>query len=376
MSLPIVICEKQNVDIDALVEQNISISKIDWDSFETSWDFKTHPLVKTNQDMYNAEKSIPGYDNILNKDQYIEYVFENWEVETEDNFFKLKANEEELNRIFIEIYGLQDELTSEVEDKDVTIRRADLGRDVRSFVSYAVGCMFGRYSLDVDGLAFAGGEWVADKYKTYIPVKDNILPIADTEYLDDDIVTRFVEFVKVVYGKGTLEENLDFIANALGGKGNTSREVIRNYFLHDFYKDHVKIYQKRPIYWLFDSGKEDGFKALIYMHRYDVDTVGRVRTDYLHKTQAAIEGAIDNADNIIGSSAATNDKAKAIKSKEKLVKQLNETRLYDQAIAHIAYKHITIDFDDGVMVNYAKFQGIEVANEGKKTVEIDLLGKI
>jgi type II restriction/modification system DNA methylase subunit YeeA len=208
--------------------------------------------------------------------------FKEWERECEERFQTLKRNEEELNRIFIDIYGLQDELTPEVEDKDVTVRRADLGREIRSLISYAVGCMFGRYSLDVEGLVFAGGDWDAGKYTTFVPDKDNILPICDDEYFDDDILGRFVDFVRVVYGADTLEENMRFIADALGGKG-TPREVIRSYFINDFYKDHLKIYQKRPIYWLFDSGKKNGFKALIYMHRYEHDLLARMRTDYVHE---------------------------------------------------------------------------------------------
>jgi type II restriction/modification system DNA methylase subunit YeeA len=247
-----------------LASKNISISKADWDSFETSWDFQKHPLIKF---------------KIENVKCRIEDAFIAWQNFTESQFTQLKSNEEELNRIFIEIYGLQDELTPEVEEKDVTIRKADLERDIKSFISYAVGCMLGRYSLDVEGLAYAGGDWDSSKYKTFIPDIDNIIPITDTEYFHDDIVTRFVEFVKIAFGADTLEENLDFIANALGTKGNTSREIIRQYFIKDFYKDHVKIYQKKPIYWLFDSGKENGFKALIYMHRYNQDTVARVRTD-------------------------------------------------------------------------------------------------
>ena len=213
--------------------------------------------------------------------------FAAWEAECNQRFNQLKANEEELNRIFIDIYGLQDELTPEVEDKDVTVRRADLTREIKSLLSYAVGCMFGRYSLDVDGLAYAGGKWDDSKYTTFIPDADNVLPITDEEYFTDDIVGRFVEFVKVVYGTDTLEDNLAFIAKALGVKGTSPRAVIRNYFLNGFYTDHVKIYQKRPIYWLYDSGKQNGFKALIYMHRYDENTIGRIRADYLFKMQRA-----------------------------------------------------------------------------------------
>lgn len=308
--------------------------------------------------------------------QLISDKFAAWQQECDDRFNQLKANEEELNRIFIDIYGLQDELTPEVEDKDVTVRRADLAREIRSLLSYAVGCMFGRYSLDVDGLAFAGGDWDADKYKTFLPDTDNVLPITDDAYFPDDIVTRLCDFVKTVYGAETLEENLDFIAKALGNKGASSREVIRNYFLNDFYKDHLKIYQKRPIYWLFDSGKQNGFKALIYLHRYDPDTVGRVRADYLHKQQGFLENAIANCDYTLETSQNARDKADATKKKDRLVKQLAETRLYDQALAHIALQRIPLDLDDGVKVNYEKFQGIEVAREGQKALKIDLLGKI
>lgn len=302
--------------------------------------------------------------------------FAAWQAECDARFNQLKANEEELNRIFIDIYGLQDELTPEVEDKDVTVRKADLAREIRSLLSYAVGCMFGRYSLDVEGLAYAGGEWDAGKYQTFLPDTDNVLPITDEAYFADDIVTRLVDFVRVVYGAETLEQNLDFIANALGNKGTTSREVIRSYFLNDFYKDHCKIYQKRPIYWLLDSGKQNGFKALIYLHRYDPDTVGRVRADYLHKQQGFLENAIANCDYTLETSQNARDKADATKKKDKLVKQLAETRLYDQALAHVALQRIPLDLDDGVKVNYEKFQGIEVKNEGTKAVKIDLLGKL
>ncbi|MDE6981245.1 MAG: restriction endonuclease, partial [Lachnospiraceae bacterium] len=286
----------------------------------------------------------------------------------------------------------------------VSIKRADLKRDIRSFISYAVGCMFGRYSLAREGLIFAGGQ-MEEVYnyhtgildgsslldgrfpldgKTYYYLEgsdyyvddDNIIPITDEEYFPDDIVTRFVEFVKIVYGEDTLEENLDFIASALNGKVATSREVIRNYFLKDFYADHLKVYQKRPIYWLFDSGKQNGFKALIYMHRYDADTVGRVRTDYLHQAQNYVETAIKSAQYTIDNSTSASEKSKATKAVTKYTKQLAEMQSYDEAIAHIANQRIEIDLDDGVKVNYAKFQGVEVAQEGKKALEVDLLAKI
>lgn len=299
-----------------------------------------------------------------------------WKTECDSRFNQLKINEEELNRIFINIYGLKDEIAPEVEDKNVTVRKADLSRDIRGFISYAVGCMFGRYSVDEEGLIYAGGEWNNSRYKTFIPDEDNCIPITDEEYFSDDIVGRFVEFVKAVYGADTLEENLDFIANALGNKGDTSREVIRNYFLKDFYADHLKVYQKRPIYWLFDSGKQNGFKALIYMHRYDADTVGRVRTDYLHRAQKYVETAMQSAQYTIDNASSASEKSKATKAVTKYTKQLAEMKIYDEAIAHIANKRIEIDLDDGVKVNYEKFQGVEVAQEGKKTLKVDLLAKI
>ena len=296
--------------------------------------------------------------------------YKEWEAECNERFQKLKRNEEELNRIFIDIYGLQDELTPEVEDKDVTVRKADLKREIKSLLSYAVGCMFGRYSLDEEGLVYAGGEWDISRYNTFIPSQDNCLVITDTPYFEDDIVSRFVEFVKVVYGKDTLEENLGFIANALGNKGNTSREVIRNYFLNDFFKDHCKIYQKRPIYWLFDSGKQNGFKALVYMHRWNADTIGNVRVEYLHRIQRVYEREIEREQDTIDNSNNSRDKAAAAKRKEKLLKQLKETKEYDAMIAHLALSRIDIDLDDGVKVNYEK---VQTGQDGKK---LPVLGKI
>ena len=296
--------------------------------------------------------------------------YKEWEAECNERFQKLKRNEEELNRIFIDIYGLQDELTPEVEDKDVTVRKADLKREIKSLLSYAVGCMFGRYSLDEEGLVYAGGEWDISRYNTFIPSQDNCLVITDTPYFEDDIVSRFVEFVKVVYGKDTLEENLGFIANALGNKGNTSREVIRNYFLNDFFKDHCKIYQKRPIYWLFDSGKQNGFKALVYMHRWNADTIGNVRVEYLHRIQRVYEREIEREQDTIDNSNNSRDKAAAAKRKEKLLKQLKETKEYDAMIAHLALSRIDIDLDDGVKVNYEK---VQTGQDGKK---LAVLGKI
>ena len=349
-SIPIKDEITMNPAIEKNAIKNIEISKVDWNSFETSWDFTYHPLA------HSATTVAEAYSK--------------WRTTCTERFDTLKANEEELNRIFIDIYGLQDELTPEVEDKDVTVRKADLQRDIKSFVSYAIGCMFGRYSLDVEGLAYASGEWDDSKYTTFIPDKDNCIPITDEEYFEDDIVGRFVEFVRCVYRVETLEENLDFIAKALGNKGNTSREIIRNYFVKDFYKDHLKTYQKRPIYWLYDSGKQDGFKALVYMHRYTADTTGIVRVDYLHKMQKIYTSEIDRMIDIAENSSNAREIAQAEKRKEKLVKQFKETKEYDEKIAHLAISRIAIDLDDGVKVNYEK---VQTGQDGKK---LGILGKI
>lgn len=349
LGLPIIIDESKKEVVESLARNNINISKIDWDSFETSWDFKTHPLLKP----------VP----------LISESFAQWSDECEKRFTRLKSNEEELNRIFIDIYSLQDELTPEVEDKDVTVRRADLTRDIKSLVSYAVGCMFGRYSLDVEGLAYAGGEWDGSKYKTFIPDPDNCIPVTDEEYFRDDIVVRFVDFIRTVYGADTLEENLTFIADALGTRGNTSRERIRNYFLNDFIKDHIKMYQKRPIYWLFDSGKQNGFRALVYMHRWNADTTGNVRVEYLHMLQRIYENEIRQSQDIVETGSGREVSA-AQKRIEKLTKQLKETHDFDEKIAHLALSRIDIDLDDGVKVNYEK---VQTGDDGKK---IEVLTKI
>ena len=331
-----------------LVSQNIALSKADWDSFETSWDFTRHPFIK----------AITKYPNMMDIGNiYLAECYDIWAGECEERFEKLKANEEELNRIFIDIYGLQDELTPEVEDKDVTVRRADLGRDVRSFISYAVGCMFGRYSPTYDGLAYAGGTWDDSKYNIYKPDADGIIPICDDEYFEDDIVSRFVEFVQVVYGDSSLEDNLRFIANALGGKGQP-KEVIRNYFLNDFYADHCKIYQKRPIYWLFDSGKKNGFKCLIYLHRYQPDTIARIRTDYVHEQQARYRTAIEGLEKQVAAATSTSERVKLTKQLNKVQAQDNELHQYEEKVHALADQMIKIDLDDGVKHNYEIFKDV------------------
>ena len=362
-------------NIEILVDRNIKNVASDWNSFETSWDFKKHPLIRN--------------------DSTISEAFTQWQAECDDRFNQLKANEEELNRIFIDIYGLQDELTPEVEDKDVTVRKADLQRDIKSLLSYAVGCMFGRYSIYKDGLIFAGEPYslqaFADKLndrpgtisaeelqrayrnegvevdEMFFPDADNVIPITDEEYLDDDIVSRLCDWLKVVYGADTLEANLDYIAKALGNKGGTSREIIRNYFLNDFFKDHCQTYSvtgsgKRPIYWLFDSGKQNGFKALVYLHRYTPDTIGNLRIDYLHKMQRVYESEINRMQDMMDHSGNAREVAAASKRKDKLAKQLKECREYDEKISHLALSRIELDLDDGVKVNYRKLQ---TAQDGK-----------
>ena len=351
-SVPLIVDERKKGNVNGLVKDCIIGGKKDWDSFETSWDFQIHPLVRLKDSM---KFTVTDRDN-KKESYFLQGAYRAWENECEERFNQLKANEEELNRIFIDIYGLQDELTPEVEDKDVTVRKADLQRDIKSLISYAVGCMFGRYSLDVEGLAYAGGDWDDSKYTTYPADKDNIIPICDDEYFDDDMVGRFVKFIETVYGSDTLEENLKFIADALGGKGQP-REVIRSYFLNDFYADHCKIYQKRPIYWLFDSGKKNGFKALIYMHRYQPDTIARIRTDYVHEQQSRYRTAIADMENRIAT-ASTSERVKLNKALNRLKDQDAELRTYEEKIHHLADQMIAIDLDDGVKVNYAKFQDV------------------
>ena len=374
-SVPVKKDEKNKGKIIEIAEGNVQLSERDWDSFETSWNFKKHPLLRNISTLSEA--------------------FTQWQTECDDRFNRLKANEEELNRIFIDIYGLQDELTPEVEDKDVTVRKADLQRDIKSLLSYAVGCMFGRYSTYKDGLLFAGEPYSLQAFvdkmnerpgtisseelerayrnegivvdEMFFPDADNVIPITDEEYLDDDIVSRLCAWLKAVYGADTLEANLDYIAKALGNKGSTSREIIRNYFLNDFFKDHCQTYSvtgsgKRPIYWLFDSGKQNGFKALVYLHRYTPDTIGNLRIDYLHKMQRVYESEINRMQDMMDHSGNAREVAAASKRKDKLAKQLKECREYDEKISHLALSRIELDLDDGVKVNYRKLQ---TAQDGK-----------
>lgn len=379
-NIPVIIDTNWEPLVERLVDENIKNSKIDWDSFEISWDFKRHPLV-TNTDTLLSNEQI-----------LLKNVYEKWAKIAEERFSTQKNNEERLNQIFINIYKLQRELKPIEEEKEVTIRKSVLSRDIRSLISYSVGCMFGRYSLDQSGLVLAGQDF-KEKFVyssvpssvdglsglnslnlgkgacylkrdendavrcSFEPDEDGIIPICDDEYFNDDIVGRFVKFVEVVYGKETLEENLQFIANALGGSG-TSREIIRNYFINSFYADHLKVYQKRPIYWLFDSGKKNGFKCLVYMHRYQPDTIARIRTDYVHEQQSRYRTAIADLQSRIDNAVSTSDRVKLSKKLKTIQEQDEELRFYEEKIHHLADQMIKIDLDDGVKVNYAKFQDV------------------
>lgn len=396
---PVGMCAEKAKTIESLSKENVTVSKADWNQFENSWNFTTHPLVSMSKGLWDATATAAAmdyyYGYLPEASCPLEVCYLLWQGQCNERFNKLKANEEELNRIFIDIYGLQDELTPEVEDKDVTVRKADLPRDIKSLLSYAVGCMFGRYSIYKDGLLFAGEPYSLQAFvdklndrpgtvsaeelerayrnegvvvdEMFFPDKDNVIPITDEEYLDDDIVARLCDWLKAVYGAATLEENLNFIAKALGNKGSTSREVIRNYFLNDFFKDHCQTYSvtgsgKRPIYWLFDSGKQNGFKALIYLHRYTPDTIGTLRVDYLHKMQRVYDSEKARMQDMMDHTNNTREKAAAEKRRNKLQLQIDECQKYDEKIGHLALARIALDLDDGVKVNYRKLQ---TAADGK-----------
>ena len=354
-SLPVI--EQYDNAIDELVKENISISKENWNLSETSWEFEKHFLLK------------------FKEDNLIEHAFVSFNNYFDHSFNKLKNNEEELNKIFLKIYNLEG-IDYTISDALISLDKYDCKESITSFISYAIGCMFGRYSLDEPGIIFSGGIFNLNRYHQFIPDADNIIPVLDTEYFEDDIVERFVEFVKICFGEESLEKNLDFIAGALNKKGKTSREIIRNYLLSDFFNDHSKKYNKCPIYWQFDSGKQNAFKCLIYMHRYEPDIIARVRTDYLHKTQKAIEQNLSHCDSVISNSSNKSEVSRATKDKSKYIKQLDEIKVYDEALRHMATQNIEIDLDDGVKDNYAKFQKIEISKEGEKSKKINLLKNI
>lgn len=356
-NIPIILDNSNLNKINKIVSENIIIQKNNWDNYEISWNYTIHPLLIFGERI--IEKSIVKFNKLQKVD-----------------FNKLKSNEEYLNKYFIKLYKLTNELDYNISKDSISMNLLSKNDLITSFISFAVGCMFGRYSLDKKGLQFAGGEFNINNYNKFIPDDDNIIPVLDTAYFDDDIVGYFTKFVETCFGKKTLEENLDFIAGALSKSKKTSREIIRQYLLKNFFNDHKRTYKKCPIYWQFSSGKHNGFNCLVYMHRYEPSLVARIRTDYLHKTQKAIEQRIVNNDNIINNSTSKQEVANATKEKAKLQKQLKETQEYDEVLAHIANQNIKIDLDDGVKVNYAKFQNIEIKKEGSKTKKVNLLKKI
>lgn len=339
-SMPLIISNREKVE--SISDKNIDISKQDWDAFETSWDFKCSPLL-------------------VNKATTLEQAYNNWSQEALDRFNQLKANEEELNRIFIDLYSLQDELTPEEEDKEVSVRKADRVRDIKAFLSYFIGCVFGRYSLDQDGLAFAGGDWNASLYSTFKPNKENIILLTDRQYFDDerDIIVRLREFLSKTFDPEHLTDNMNFIAQTLDPKkferGVSAEQIIRYYFVNDFYKDHAKIYQKRPIYWEFNSGRNKGFKALMYLHRYTPEQLAMVR-QYLHDLQPAMNDLIEIDNDLLDQETTASAKSKYRKIISTLNKQMNELVKYDQVLDHLSQSPVDLDLDDGVLANHDKLQ--------------------
>lgn len=387
LKIPFVGGESQN--IDNKVENLIKTSQIDWDQYETSWDFEKNPLLP-NVKVFDLESGVEEYHLEATYDNYKEYV--------NNRFNQLKSNEEELNKIFIDIYGLQDELTPDVADKDITVARIYDSKDeipedmkgniyvktkqdvIKDLISYIVGCAFGRYSPYKDGLIFAGGEFNYDEYleithsleqplthnglqnyaKSFMPSEENCIMITDNDYGTNNLVDYVVNFVRKVYTSECLEENLKFIANALDDKStDTPRNVIREYLANDFFKDHCKKYQNRPIYWQFDSGKNGGFRALMYLHRYDENTIPTARLSYLHDIQWKYEQEKDRLEKLIENSTITSEKAKARKELDLIDKQILECKSYDEVLNHAANMRISIDLDDGVKVNYQKFQKLD-----------------
>ena len=332
----------KNESLIELVKSNIKLGKQDWDAFETSWDFQKNPLLTQNA-------------------VSLHQAYNSWSNEALTRFNQLESNEEELNRIFINLYGLQDELTPEEDDKEVSVRKADQVLDIKAFLSYFIGCVFGRYSLDQDGLVYAGGDWDASKYTTFKPNKENIILLTDRQYFDDDrdIIVRLKEFLTKTFDPETLTENMDFIAQTLEPKkferGASAEDIIRTYFLNDFYKDHAKIYQKRPIYWEFNSGRNKGFKALMYLHRYNTEQLPMVR-HYLHELQPAMNDLIEVDQNLLDQETTASAKSKYRKAIATLNKQLNEIMKYDQILDHLSQNPVDLDLDDGVLVNHDKLQ--------------------
>ena len=338
-------------DIIQLVDECVGIARRNWNNYETSWEFENNPLCR----LYGNNKKLEG-------------VHEQWLESCADEFAKMKENEDKINEYFVDLYGFQNEVDKFVEEKNIKLFRPDKKQDIIDLISYAVGCMFGRYSLKSAKIAYAGGDWDNSIYGDEQPDRDNIILITDEEYFEDDIVGRFCQWIKNIFGETNYEENITYIAGLLEEKGASPKECIRNYFLNNFFKNHSSMYSitgsgRRPIYWLFDAGKQNGFKALIYMHRYNADTIGNLRVDYLHRMERIYESEINRMQDAIDNSSNAREVTAATKRKEKLQKQLKECQEYDEKIGHLALSRIDINLDDGVKVNYEK---VQTANDGKK----------
>lgn len=367
--------DEDEVVINENVNQNIEIAKKDWDYYETSWDFRHHPLLLLPKEKADAECT-QFVKSRMEKLGSLEWQYECWDQECKDRFNTIRANEEKLNRIFIDIYGLQDELTPDVEDKDVSVRLADRERDVKSLISYLIGVVLGRYSLDIPGLAFAGGEWDASKYKTYQPDDDGIVPIYRGIGMEDGLTAQLITLLKLIYGEENYRQNIDFIAESIGRNNNESSEEALNRYLNDgFLADHIKIYQKRPIYWLFSSGKNSGFKCLIYMHRYTSDTLARINSRYFLPESTRLKNDLEE---LVGriAKAEGRERTRLEKERQKLAAAYNEAIEYGQVLDHMANQYIEIDLDDGVKTNYAKFQKVEMVTDSGNKVKKDLLAPI
>ncbi|MEH2002603.1 MAG: restriction endonuclease [Nostoc sp.] len=347
--IPVIVTDSK-LDIS---QHCISISRQDWDNFETSWDFQTHPLLRDNT-------------------KHLSEAFTIWQNESETAFRELQRLEEENNRYWIDAYELQDELTPEVPDNQITIRRADLNKDIRSLISYAVGCILGRYSLDNPGLIHAGQPFDPSLHQTFPASSDAIIPITDQAYFDNDIVTHLIEFLRVVYSPETLNENINFIANALTLKnGESAQECIRRYFLQEFISDHIQTYKKRPIYWLFTSGKKRAFGALVYLHRYNEDTLARIRTDYVLELQVKLEGEIVRAQQQLENASSSAAKKAATNRLKDLQAQQLELRDYQAKLQTLADGRINLDLDDGVAYNYTRFKGLVYEGSDLKMADLE-----
>ena len=328
------ILEPSEEDMKALSDiaaENIELAHIDWDSFEASWDFARHPMTYVNAQ---------GATRITD-------AFARWEADCRERFNHLKANEEELNRIFARIYHMEGEVPIEVQDDKVSVRLADRGRDARSLVSYAVGCLFGRYSTEAEGLVLADQGATVDDFRAkvpstvFLPDYDNVLPVLADEWFDDDVVAGIRRWLAHAYGEETLEENVAWLEESLG-------RDLRSYLVKDFYADHLKVYQKRPIYWMFQSPKKS-FQCLVYMHRYDEGTVGTILTGYLRPLQDKLRARLQ----VLESPGATAADAREANRVRGMIAELEQWER--EVIYPLAHERVSIDLDDGVKVNYNKF---------------------